>query len=367
MKNYYAILEVPDGSSAEEIDQSYQRLTLRYQDDAEALAGLKEAHDALTNAASPVNTPSVAKMRRCPVGADAECPVLLKQVAAGDNFCPECGYLLAGMDTEISFEPLLIPEENEQIRLEEPGGRTHLLPPGVTIVGRENADILLADKTVSRQHARLEVTADGLVMLEDLNSTNGIQVAGDRLLPHVPRQLFSGDRLRFGSFPMELHLPEVRPSSLPVEAGEEAPLPAETALARLVEIRDGGGRIVPLPPGVTTFGRRADNTVVLPGDPYVSGSHAQILATGDVFRLTDVGSTNGTLLNGERLAINAPMFLNPGDVILIGSTALRFEAVGAPEPEDDELEDDEPASPMHRDDVPAQETQTHEIRTHAEG
>jgi pSer/pThr/pTyr-binding forkhead associated (FHA) protein len=356
LKNYYAILEVPDGSSAEEIDQSYQRLALHYQDDAEALAGLKEAHDALTNAAAPVKMPPAAKIRRCPVGADAQCPVLLKQVAAGDNFCPECGYLLAGIEAGISFEPLAVPEENEQIRLEEPDGRIHLLPPGTTIVGRENADILLADKTVSRQHARLEVTADGLVMLEDLNSTNGTQVAGDRLLPHVPRQLFSGDRIRFGSFATELHLPEVRPPGLPMEAGEEAPLPAETALAHLVEIRDGGGRIVPLPAGVTTFGRRADNTVVLPGDPYVSGSHAQILAAGDVFRLTDVGSTNGTLLNGERLAINAPMFLNPGDVILIGSTALRFELVAAPEQNTEEA-----APTAHQNDVPEADAPVQEL------
>ena len=38
---------------------------------------------------------------------------------------------------------------------------------------------------------------------------------------------------------------------------------------------------------------------MLRDDPYVSGSHAQIIAEDDVFRLTDLGSTNGTLVNGE--------------------------------------------------------------------
>ena len=74
---------------------------------------------------------------------------------------------------------------------------------------------------------------------------------------------------------------------------------------------DGGRARSRCVPGVTTFGRRAENSVVLPGDPYVSGSHAQIIADGDVFRLTDIGSTNGTLLNGERLAINEPVTLTP--------------------------------------------------------
>ena len=57
----------------------------------------------------------------------------------------------------------------------------------------------------------------------------------------------------------------------------------------------------------------------------MSGSHAQILAQGGEFRLTDTGSTNGTLLNGERLTVNAPSSLTDGDVVLFGGTPLRFE------------------------------------------
>ena len=55
-----------------------------------------------------------------------------------------------------------------------------------------------------------------------------------------------------------------------------------------------------------------------------------------MYRLTDVGSTNGTLLNGVRMEINAPATLAEGDVILIGSTALRFERPPGAAPEEAE-------------------------------
>ena len=126
------------------------------------------------------------------------------------------------------------------------------------------------------------------------------------------------------------------------EAAEAAPnaaadLPSEDAVpaekvsasgaarARVVDLREGEERVFPLRPGLTTFGRRPENSMVISGDLYVSGSHAQISADGDVFILTDVGSTNGTLLNGERIPINTPFTLDSGDEILIGGTALRFE------------------------------------------
>ena len=330
MKNYYAILEVPDGSSLEEIRQSYERLLQQHQGDDAALADLLEARDALTAPERWIEPDKTALLsapvRRCPMGIEAQCPVLLGAVTPGDKFCPECGYLLAGMNTEGGFDTSGLLESNSsEIRLEEPGGRVHRLRPGVTIVGRENADIILADKTVSRQHARLQVTEDSIVTLEDLGSTNGTQVAGDRLVPHVPRPLLEGNRVRFGSVVTELRFPQTAAAA---EIVPEQPT-AEPAPAQVVEMRDGDGRVFPLVPGVTTFGRRADNTVVLTGDPYVSSSHAQILAAGAMFRLTDVGSTNGTLLNGERLVINESVDLTPGDVILIGGTALRFDLLGS--------------------------------------
>jgi len=59
-------------------------------------------------------------------------------------------------------------------------------------------------------------------------------------------------------------------------------------------------------------------------DPNVSRQHAviEVLDSGDV-RLTDLESTNGTLLNGER--IRGPTVVCSGDVIEVGCTKFRLE------------------------------------------
>ncbi|MDQ2799656.1 MAG: FHA domain-containing protein [Armatimonadota bacterium] len=448
MKNYYAILEVPVGSSREDILQAYRRLAQENLDNDAVFTELKEAYDVLTtpdrraeydqatwgetfasgSAAEtapmsedqmpitrlmsstqmpvtlpvPISSAAPAHANRCPMGAEGQCPVLQGRVAPGDKFCPECGYLLANLD-DSGFDALDQSDPSGEIRLEEPGGRTHRLRPGISIVGRENADILLPDKTVSRQHARLEVGEDGTVTVEDLSSTNGTQVSGERLLPHVPRRVNADDRVRFGSVATELRLPaskmpateaSARPSL--TETGQ-AKLPEGEVRAQVVDMREEGARTYPLLPGLTTFGRRADNSVILPNDPYVSGSHAQIHSEDGLFRVTDTGSTNGTLLNGQRLAPNEPVVLTPGDVILIGGSALRFEILDA-EPSDIFVEDvpedaptmqtvetqtvetepeaapaseEAPAEPRERTaqeyDVPAESAPAHDAPIHAEG
>ena len=409
MKNYYAILEVPVGCGVADIRQAYRRLAQDNLDNEAVFAELKEAHEVLTTparradydravwgetfmaggadgatqmlgatqtlgATQVLNTTQVlgaaqmpggavpavldspAGAGRCPMGDGAQCPVLLGRAGPADTYCPECGFLLAGLSDAPAFE---VPEpDGGGIRLEETGGRSHRLRVGLNIVGRESADVLLPDKTVSRQHARLDVGEDGTIIIEDLGSTNGTQVGAEVLVPHMNRTLQAGDRVRFGSVVTELRLPGeapadptdpsvgallAAPSSLAApsaSAPSSAPAPPPEAAprgparARLVETREEGGRTFPLAPGVTTFGRRVESTVVIQGDPYVSGSHAQIVADGDVFVLTDVGSTNGTLLNGRRLVIGEPETLTPGDTILIGGTALRFEMLEAPEEAD---------------------------------
>jgi len=69
------------------------------------------------------------------------------------------------------------------------------------------------------------------------------------------------------------------------------------------------------------IGRRADCTVVLPSNT-VSRRHAQIWRDGDRYFLSDLGSTNGTLLNGEP-AIGAER-LNDRDEIAVGIYKLIF-------------------------------------------
>jgi hypothetical protein len=86
-------------------------------------------------------------------------------------------------------------------------------------------------------------------------------------------------------------------------------------VARLIERRNGGlGPIHVLTGAVTTIGRGADNDIMLAG-AYVSARHAQVCWDGRQYVLTDCDSTNGTDLNGVRLA--APRRLCGGDRISV--------------------------------------------------
>ncbi len=70
-------------------------------------------------------------------------------------------------------------------------------------------------------------------------------------------------------------------------------------------------------------GRAATNQIALEHDEYASTRHARIEPRPDGVWLSDVGSTNGTFVNGIRLTRDRKLV--PGDVIRIGETDLRYE------------------------------------------
>ncbi len=82
------------------------------------------------------------------------------------------------------------------------------------------------------------------------------------------------------------------------------------------------GRRVPLAEEPVVIGRLAECTVTL-ADPRASRRHAEIRASGEGFVITDLGSMNGTLVNGAPVH---QQLLRDGDVVSIGSTSMRFEA-----------------------------------------
>jgi hypothetical protein len=96
--------------------------------------------------------------------------------------------------------------------------------------------------------------------------------------------------------------------------------------AQLIERTTGRSAIVHLlTEGVTTIGRGAECEIVIAAD-HVSRRHAQVSCDGEEYTLHDLGSKNGTFLNGARLA--QPQSLHDGDLIaLAGRTdpALVFE------------------------------------------
>jgi len=91
----------------------------------------------------------------------------------------------------------------------------------------------------------------------------------------------------------------------------------------------GAGSIV-LPSGerfsltesIITVGRHPDSNLVL-ADPNVSRNHAEIRPEGERFAVVDLGSTNGTRVNGVRVDAQV---LQDGDEVAFGNTRMRFEA-----------------------------------------
>lgn len=83
------------------------------------------------------------------------------------------------------------------------------------------------------------------------------------------------------------------------------------------------GLAVPLEPTIN-LGRAADSTFFL-DDDYASARHAQLVQRdAKTWVITDLRSTNGTYVNGQRLT--APVTITLGDVIRIGKTLMRLEA-----------------------------------------
>ena len=73
------------------------------------------------------------------------------------------------------------------------------------------------------------------------------------------------------------------------------------------------------------LGRSPDNDVIL-RDPATSGHHARLEQRGDQFWIVDLGSTNGTLVNGEPIQEKE---LKDGDRVTIGQNAVQFSVIGS--------------------------------------
>ena len=72
----------------------------------------------------------------------------------------------------------------------------------------------------------------------------------------------------------------------------------------------------------SSLGRSQDNVIPLP-DPFCSGRHAAVFESETGYAVRDIGSKNGTFVNGSK--IPGPTELRPGDEILIGSCRIVFD------------------------------------------
>jgi hypothetical protein len=84
-----------------------------------------------------------------------------------------------------------------------------------------------------------------------------------------------------------------------------------------------GGQSYPLGEKQVVIGRSPDCTIVL-DDANVSRRHAEVKVVNGAYAVSDLGSTNGTKVNG--VAVGADRALRDGDIITLGSHSIRFEA-----------------------------------------
>lgn len=270
--------------------------------------------------------------------APAECAVCGTANPPGEVWCQECGFRLGDEPGEA---PAGQPVEVGGLVLLSTGQR-YPLHEGRNEIGRDALDVPVSDPSVSRRHA-VVVVEPGAAFIEDLGSTNGTWVGGERLTGSTGHALRHGQEIRLGAAALRVELSEPYRSETPPEAESS---PEATESADLV-LRGPGGLEFPLPEGTWTVGRRAENTISLP-DPYVSGRHAQVTREGAGVLVTDLGSTNGTFVRGERLLPQAPAPLSPGESVSFGRSTLTLEWTRPPEAPGEDNAPAQPTAPPDR-------------------
>jgi pSer/pThr/pTyr-binding forkhead associated (FHA) protein len=237
-------------------------------------------------------------------------------------------------------------------------GREYTVGHTPLSLGRDaGSDVVVSGNEVSRNHAEIRSEPDGYVLV-DL-SANGTYVNGQRmgkthLLARADVIRIGNDEFRFyadatdfarKSAPAPASLPEpeeaAEPSAPPAGAGQRlsdtlhgipvalperrvTPSPPEAAPLASLLFRSGDlkGRRLPIKIPVVNIGRGDYNDVVI-ADPSVSTMHAKLQRREAVWILTDLGSTNGTFVEGERLTGEAP--LSPGTTLRFGDIIVLFE------------------------------------------
>jgi hypothetical protein len=111
------------------------------------------------------------------------------------------------------------------------------------------------------------------------------------------------------------------PGSVPGLAEQPRIEAGKLVVIKSPALAEGDERVLDSAP--LTLGRSSRNDVDLARDEYASSDHARIEPRRDGVWLQDVGSTNGTYLNGTR--VTKAKRLSSGDVVRIGETELRYE------------------------------------------
>ncbi|HEY3779828.1 MAG TPA: FHA domain-containing protein [Fimbriimonadaceae bacterium] len=247
-----------------------------------------------------------------------QCPVCKTFNPAGVMFCVECGLIF---DRALPGDAFGAPAIQLPV-LVETTGREHVVRPGLNIVGREG-DVMLADPRISRKHAQI-TSENGTMILEDLGSTNGTSYNGTKLNPGDKKTINQGDTVSFGGLELKLSLPGQTMATNILAGNKTAAISAAPKVETAPAVLIGEGKEYPLKKGANIFGRKSEADIQI-SDPYVSGKHGQIDIGDDGIFLTDIGSTNGTMLNDAKLNPNQRTQITSDDVIRLGNMRFHVE------------------------------------------
>ncbi len=224
-------------------------------------------------------------------------------------------------------------------------GREHPLSDRVTTIGRGiNNDIVLSDSQTSRKHVEI-VRENNVYTAIDQGSANGFYINEQQSQRAI---LKDGDIITIGLVRMAFKLvgstnPPISsqpPGSTGLRLQDSPPttlLPTGTGSIPIMP-PPGAAVSPPSPPvtidersleqinlrsrPLTSIGREQTANDILLDNPQISRRHCQVVNQGGAFTLTDLRSTNGTFVNGNRLTTPAP--LNDGDLINIGPYRFMF-------------------------------------------
>lgn len=131
------------------------------------------------------------------------------------------------------------------------------------------------------------------------------------------RQLYSA---AFGD------VPTPTPTPIPTPAPQPAPAPQPTGTGAMIlqAVQHTEQVCIALPKSDLLAGTRVGaGELELHGNPYISGRHCKFSYQNGQYYLTDIGSSNGTYLNGRMLTRDVPQALQDGDTITIASSVFR--------------------------------------------
>ncbi len=223
-----------------------------------------------------------------------------------------------------------------QLIITLPDGERRVIPLLAEVVrvgrGSENNDVPLPQefKSISRRHLEIQRKLGGYLLL-DLDSGNGVYVNGQKIDTTF---LKDGDEIRIGDAKegqeVQIRVQIGTEFLASTETAEQVTLPPTSALSASipesgpylsVRFPNGSVKYFSILQPITTLGRGPDNSLSLPYR-FISTRHFEVRQTNNEFTITDLKSTNGTLVNNKPLPPNQATPLHNDTIIRIGDDAF---------------------------------------------